>query len=412
MLAVFCWSVSNAPPILAEDWPQFRGPTGQGISTAKNLPVRWNSKSNVVWKTPLPGKGWSSPVVADGRVYLTTALQVQGTEAPISLRVQCVDAANGKLVWESEVFRPGPEETRAMHQKNSLASATPILSEDRLYVHFGHMGTAALDLSGKVVWRQTSLKYSPVHGNGGSPALIGDLLVFTCDGANDPFVVALDAPSGGVRWRTPRNTPSSRMFSFSTPLEIEVDGARQIVSAGSGLVGSYDNETGREIWRVLYGEGYSVVPRPVYAAGLLFICSGYDGPTLLAINPAGARGDITKSGVAWIFRKGVPLTPSPLAVGNELYWVSDNGIAKCLDARTGKVHWDERLDGEFSASPLYAEGRVYFQSEGGVGIVVKAGQTFELLSRNDLEERTLASYGVAEQSFIIRSESHLWRIGR
>jgi len=394
-----------------EAWPQFRGPTGQGISSARNLPVKWSAKSNVVWKTPLPGKGWSSPVLRDGRLYLTSA--VDGKEGrPVSLRVQCVNAANGILVWETEVFRPSSEETRELHQKNSLASATPIVSGNQLFVHFGHMGTAALDLTGKVVWRQASLKYSPVHGSGGSPTLVGSLLVFSCDGATEPFIVALDAASGAVRWRTPRNTPAKKNFSFSTPLEIEVHGARQIISAGSGLVGAYDPESGQEIWRVLYGEGYSVVPRPVYAAGLLFVCSGYEGPVLLAINPDGARGNVTESHVAWRFRKGVPHTSSLLAVGDELYFVSDNGIAKCLDARTGKVHWDERLGGDFSASPIYAAGRVYFQSEAGVGIVVRAGKTFELLSRNDLEERTLASYAVIDHALFIRSEFHLWRVGQ
>jgi len=407
------WVVFNADLVLAEEWPQFRGPTGQGISSATNMPVEWNSKRNVVWKIPLPGQGWSSPVVAGERVYLTAAVEMQDQQgAVVSLIVQCIDAANGRLLWQTEVFRPGQDQTRVMHQKNSLASPTPIVGADRLFVHFGHMGTAALDLNGKVLWRQTSLKYSPVHGNGGSPMLVGDLLVFNCDGANDPFVVALDAASGTVRWKTPRNTPSFKTFSFSTPIEIDVNGDRQIVSAGSGFVGSYNKETGREIWRVRYGEGYSIVPRPIYAAGLLFVCSGYDGPVLLAINPVGATGDVTGSKVVWTLQRGIPLTPSLLAVGQEIYLISDRGIAKCLDAKTGKIHWDQRLGGEFSASPLYADGRVYFQSEEGVGIVLKAGTTFELLARNDLEEPTLASYAVADQAFIIRSKSHLWRIGK
>jgi outer membrane protein assembly factor BamB len=177
-----------------------------------------------------------------------------------------------------------------MHSKNSPASATPVVTADRLYVHFGHMGTAALDLSGKVLWRQTSVTYPPVHGNGGSPVLVGGLLVFNCDGAKDPFVAALDAGSGEVRWKTPRDTPAKSKFSFSTPLVIEVEGRAQLVSAASGFVGGYDPADGRELWRVRYGEGYSVVPRPVYSHGLLFVSSGFDSPVLYAIRPAGRRG--------------------------------------------------------------------------------------------------------------------------
>ncbi|MSO21693.1 MAG: serine/threonine protein kinase [Acidobacteria bacterium] len=395
----------------AESWPQFRGPTGQGISSATHLPVTWNTKTNVVWKAPLPGKGWSSPVLSGKHLYLTAA--VDGRErSSVTLRALCVNAKDGKILWDTEVFTPDPSGPKATHGKNSLASSTPIVRGNRLFVHFGHMGTAALDLSGKVQWRQTGLKYSPVHGNGGSPVLVGGLLVFSCDGAKDPFVVALDAGTGEVRWRTPRNTPVKDKFSFSTPLEIKADSMRQIISAGSGLVGAYDPADGKEIWRVRYGEGHSVVPRPVYAHGLLFVSTGYYGPVLLAIKPAGAHGDVTESGVVWRFAKAVSNTPSMLVVGDEIYFVSDKGIATCLDARTGMVHWSERLEGEFSASPVYAEGRIYLQSEAGVGWVVRADRTFELLSKNDLEERTLASYAVAKNALFIRSEYHLWRVGK
>jgi outer membrane protein assembly factor BamB len=274
------------------------------------------------------------------------------------------------------------------------------------------MGTAALDLSGKVLWRQTGVKYPPLHGNGGSPVLAGDTLVFSCDGIKDPFVIALDAKNGQVRWKTPRNTPAKSQFSFSTPLEIEIDGKPQIVSPGSGFVAAYDPADGREIWKVRYGEGYSLVPRPVFAHGLLFVSTGFDQANLLAIKPSGAQGDVTESNVLWSYRKGVPTTPSPLVLGNEIYFVSDGGIATCLDAQSGKVHWSERLEGGFSASPVSAEGRVYFQNETGTGFVVKAGPVFQLLSRNSLGERTLASYAVIDNGLFIRSESHLWRIGQ
>ena len=395
----------------ARDWPQFRGPDGQGHSEAANVPVRWGPAENVAWSVPVAGRGWSSPVVAGGRVYLTTAVDAGGGKDELSLRALCLDAADGRRLWDVEVLRAGAGKAGAMHQKNSPASSTPLVSGDTLFVHFGHMGTAALDLSGNVRWRQTGITYPPVHGNGSSPALAGDLLVFTCDGASDPFLAALDARTGAPRWKAPRNSPARSKFSFATPLVIDVDGKRQIVSPASGFVGGYDPADGREIWRVRYGEGYSVVPRPVYAHGLLYVSSGFDTATLYAIRPSGARGDVTDSHVAWRIRKGAPLTPSPLVVGDEVYFVSDTGIATCADAKTGTVHWSERLDGNFSASPVYADGKVYFQNEAGAGFVVKAGKAYQLLAENDLGERSLASYAVADGALFIRTERRLWRIG-
>jgi outer membrane protein assembly factor BamB len=277
------------------------------------------------------------------------------------------------------------------------------------------MGTAALDLAGKVLWRQTSLKYPPVHGNGGSPALVGEpgkqLLVFNCDGGKDPFMAALDAQTGDVRWKTPRSVKSKAPFSFSTPLAIEEGGRTQIVSPASGFVGGYDPADGRELWRVLYGQGYSVVPRPAFAHGLLYVSSGFDSAVLYAIRPQAAKGDVSKSHVAWTIRKGAPNTPSPLVAGDELYMISDGGIVTCADARSGKVHWTERLPGgKFSASPVFADGRVYFQNEEGDGFVLKAGKKYELLAENELGERSLASYAVADGALFIRTEKHLWKI--
>ena len=395
----------------AGDWPEFRGPDGQGHSDATHVPLRWGPEQNVAWKAPVAGRGWSSPVVAGGRVYLTTAVEGAGGKGELSLRALCLDAADGKTLWDVEVLRADAAKTGAIHQKNSPASSTPLVSGDTLFVHFGHMGTAALNLSGNVRWRQTGVVYPPVHGNGSSPALAGDLLLLTCDGASDPFLAALDARAGTVRWKTPRNTPARSKFSFATPLIIELDGKRQVVSPTSGFVGGYDPATGREIWRVRYGEGYSVVPRPVYAHGLLYVSSGFETAALYAIRPSGARGDVTDSHVAWRIKKGAPLTPSPLVVGDELYFVSDTGVATCADARTGDVHWTQRLDGNFSASPVYADGKVYFQNEAGAGFVVKAGKAYELLAENDLGERSLASYAVADGALFIRTERHLWRIG-
>ena len=409
LIAALALTLSTAHAAEA-DWPQFRGPTGQGISEATNVPVEWSDTKNVAWKVEIPGKGWSSPVLSKGRLYLTTA--VGDSTSGITLHALCLDASDGRTLWDTEVFRPEPEATAAMHRKNSLASGTPIVTADRLYVHFGHMGTAALDLAGKVVWKQTELGYPPVHGNGGSPALVDGSLVFSCDGAKDPFVAALDAATGKIRWKTPRNTTAQKPFSFSTPLPIIVGGATQIILPGSGFVGSYDPRDGHELWRVNYGEGYSVIPRPVFAHGLIFVSSSFNKPVLLAVRPEGAKGDATESNVAWTQAKAVPHSASMLVLGNELYFVSDAGIASCADALTGEIHWSERLGGSFSASPIAAEGRVYFQNESGIGYVLKAGKTFELLSKNEIGEPTLASYAVADGTIFLRSEKYLRKITR
>lgn len=408
LLGLLSYSI-NLSASVAEDWPEFRGLTGQGIAVATNVPMHWNARSNVVWKTAISGEGWSSPVLVNGKIYLTAAVT---DSTNTSLRALCVNAKDGVIQWNVEVFQPDPEAAQVMHKKNSLASPTVIVRDGKIYVHFGHLGTAALDLSGKILWRQAELKYSPMHGNGGSPALVGDALVFSCDGETDPFLVALDAKTGAVRWKTSRDSTASRKFSFSTPLAIEVDGATQIISPTSGFVAGYDPKDGREIWRVRYPEGFSIVARPVFAHGLLFISSSYMKPVLYAIKPAGAKGDATETHLVWKHDKGVPNTSSPIVVGDEIYFVSDSGIATCLNARTGALYWSERLGGGFSASPICVEGRLYFQNEEGVGTVLKAGKTFEVLAKNDLGERTLASPAVTDGAIFLRSKSQLWRLGK
>jgi outer membrane protein assembly factor BamB len=248
-----------------------------------------------------------------------------------------------------------------------------------------------------------------VHGNGSSPILVDDALIFNCDGASEPFVVALDKNTGTVLWKTKRETSAKKKFSFSTPLSVNFDGRTEVITPGSGAVCSLDPKTGREIWRVRYGEGYSVIPRPVYGQGLIFVVSGFDRPAVLAIRPGG-KGDVTETHVAWTLTKGAPNTPSLLLVGEELYMVSDGGIASCVDARTGRVHWQERLGGNYSASPIQADGRIYFQNEEGTAVVIRAGKEFVRLATNSLGERTLASYAVTDGALFVRTDQHLYRV--
>jgi outer membrane protein assembly factor BamB len=390
----------------AVDWPQFRGPRGQGISNARNVPVNWSSSSNILWRAEIPGRGWSSPVLRRGRLYVTTSVSPAENGNP-SLRALCLDAGSGKSLWDTEVFvHTG---STYIHNKNSHASPTPVLEDDRLYVHFGHQGTACLGLDGKVLWRNTTLKYSPVHGSGGSPILVDDALIFSCDGASDPFVVALNKKTGQVLWKTARTFAAKKKFSFSTPLLINANGRSQVVSPSSGAVYAYDPKDGRELWRVRYAEGYSVVPRPVFGHGLLFISTAFDSPEAMAIRPDG-QGDVTDTHVVWKLAKGAPKTPSMLLVGDELYFVSDGGIATCVDAKTGRVHWAERVGGNYSASPLLADGRIYLQNEEGIGVVLAPGKTFHQLAQNSLGERTLASYAVTDGALFIRTDAHLYRV--
>ena len=392
----------------AAQWPEFRGPDAQGHAADQGLPLDWSESRNVVWKTAVPGAGWSSPVISSGRVWLTSAIEsADARQRGVSLRALAFDVGTGRQVVDVEVFRV--ERPRSINQKNSHASPTPVLDGDRVYVHFGADGTAALSASGEVLWK-TRLPYESQHGAGGSPALYRDLLIINCDGnggPDDAFVVALDVKTGKVRWKTSRRQPADQ--AYTTPLVIRVGDRDQVISVGAYRAAAYDPLSGREIWRVSYGQGFSNVPRPVFAHGLVYIATGFQQPTLIAVRPDGS-GDVTNSHIAWTLRRAVPYTPSPLIVGNELFIVNDAGIASCLDARTGSVHWQQRLGGNYSASPLYADGRIYFASEEGKTTVIAPGTTFRLLATSQLDGAILASFAVAHRSLFIRAGGQLYRV--
>jgi outer membrane protein assembly factor BamB len=384
----------------SQDWPAFRGPDGQGHSTAIGVPTEWSETRNVAWKTPLPGLGWSSPVVAGGKIWLTTAVEQRG----VSLRLLAFDVATGKEAVNVEVFKIAA--SRDINPKNSWASPTPIIDGDRVYVHFGADGTAAVSTAGAVLWKQR-FDYQSQHGAGGSPIVHGDLLILSCDGSDAAFVVALDKQTGKVKWKTDRRFPADQ--AYTTPLVIRVGDRDQLISVGAFRAVSYDPLNGKEVWRVSYADGFSNVPRPVFAHGLVYIATGFQQPSLLAVRPDGT-GDVTKTHVVWKLNRGAPLTPSPIVVGDELYVVTDGGIASCLDARSGAVIWQQRLGGTYSASPVFAGGSIYFPAEQGVTTVIAPGKEFRRLAANQLDGGLLASMAVSNGSFFLRTDSHLYRI--
>ena len=390
----------------AQDWAVFRGPDGDGVSSYRNLPVLWAADKNVAWSVAV-ADGWSSPVVAEGQVFLTSAV-VQDADAEKSaydLVVASYDLDYGKLAWQTKVFVQ-PETAPRIHQKNSHASPTPIIHEERLYIHFGHQGTACLTLDGKIVWKTVSVEYKPVHGNGGTPIIVNDTLVFSVDGAATTKVVALGLEDGNPRWTFDRESNAPRKFSFSTPALIEVDGSQQIVSPGSDVVHGLDAKTGEMIWKVTY-DGYSVIPKPVLHNGLLYVCTSYNTPWIYCIDPSG-KGDVTETHVKWSHQKQVPHTPSIIVRDELIYMVSDRGIGSCLEAKTGEVVWQERIGGNYSASPVYANGLIYLQSEQGDATVIEASRDFKVVSKNTFGERTLASYGVANGTLLIRTSEKLY----
>ena len=406
--ACACVLALSTVPAVAQDWPQFRGPTGQGHASQTGLPLEWSEATNIVWKVPVPGAGWSSPVVGAGRVWVTAAVDnptERDRRGEVSLRVLAYDLTTGGLLVDVEVFRTNG--SGALNPKNSWASPTPILDGDRVYVHFGAEGTAALTIDGAVLWT-TRLRYASQHGSGGSPVLYQDLLIVNCDGnSEEAYVVALDAATGKPRWKKNRRNPADQ--AYSTPLVIRVGDHDQLVSVGAYRATAYDPLTGDEIWRVSYGDGFSNVPRPLYGHGLVYIATGFQAPSLIAVRADG-RGDVTKTHVSWTLTRGAPYTPSPVLVGDNLYVVSDTGVLTLVDAVSGAVVWQRRLGGNYSSSPVATEGRVYFQSEEGVTTVIAAQRDFRPLSVNRLDGAMLASMAVAGRAIIMRTDSHLYRI--
>jgi outer membrane protein assembly factor BamB len=408
---LFCYLVASPIAVAdAENWNQFRGPHRNGHTSAVGLPVEWSNERNVAWKVSDVGEGWSSPVVWENRIYLTAARPLPGGEASErNLVVLCLDANDGSKLWEQVLFVQTKDSAQRIHNKNSHASPTPIVDGAHLWAHFGAQGTACVTLDGEVVWKRDDISYQMQHGNGGSPVVVDDILFFSCDGSQRAFVIALDRRTGETRWekeRPPVTNP--RKFSFNTPAVIELDGQTQILSQGSDIMTAFDPKSGDELWWFRY-DGYSVIPQAVFAHGLVFVCTSYNNSKLHAVDPGG-RGDLTDTAEVWNHPRNIPHTPSLIVVGDEVYAVSDRGIATCFDAKTGEVHWSERIEGNYSASPIASEGKIYFLAEDGTATVIEAGTKLNVLAKNRLGERTLASFAVIENNLLIRTAEHLYRI--
>lgn len=402
--------------VLLAQWTQFRGPDGTGVVGARGLPVQWSETTHVRWKTSIHGRAWSSPVVLGSTIWLTTA-----TEDGRQLFVVAVDSETGRVVRDLKLFDVASPQYA--HPFNTYASPTPVAEPGRVCVTFGSPGTACLEAeTGRVLWTRRDLACNHYRGAGSSPILFGDLLIMHFDGSDQQYVVALDKRTGVTRWKTSRSidfkdlrpdgTPEAEgdlRKAFATPHIVQVNGRSVLVSSGAKAHYGYEPSTGKELWRVEDRQAHSAATRPVAGFGLVYVPTGFPKGDLIAIRPDG-RGDVTGSHVAWRLARGVPNKPSLLLLDDLIYMVSDAGIASCVEARTGQVVWTSRIGGTYSASPIAADGHIYFFSEDGMTTVVETGRTFKQLAQSQLGDGFLASPAVAGKALILRSRTHLYRI--
>jgi len=413
------WPAGEAPP----EWPEFRGPWGNGLvelpgtAEPRDLPLTWSETENVTWKTPIPEKGWSTPVILGGQVWLTTA-----TPEGNDFYAICVDAETGEIRFNEKLFHTDNPDPLG-NDVNSYASPSPVIEPGRVYVHFGSYGTACLDTATfKVIWERKDLPCCHYRGPGSSPILFENLLILTFDGADLQYLAALDKQTGQTVWKTNRSTVWKDLDdqglpkregdfrkAFSTPLVIDADGQPQLISLGSSAAFSYDPRTGREIWTAPM-PGFTPAVRPVFGNGLVYITNGRGDTQLWAMRPDG-QGDVTDTYIAWKIKgRAVPIEPSPLLLEDLLYIVSNDGLVTCLGAATGTELYNGRIGGNYMASPIYANGRLYFFSTQGKSSVLKHGRTFEVLVANKLDTGLMASPAVAGNALFLRTKTHLYRI--
>lgn len=435
LLALVAAPASLSPA--GESWPQFRGPDGQGRADEASLPMRWSETDgeSIVWKTPLPGRGWSSPVVENGRIWVTTAEEREATPeeaaralekvahigaakqmgavGSVSLSAIELDFATGRVLQTVPLF--DVESPPPIHGLNSYASPTPVLANGRVVCHFGNMGTACVDAStGDVLWKRV-LPIDHIVGPGSSPIVYRDLVILTCDGADKQFIAALDLTKGEIAWQVDRPpiriTDGDMRKAYCTPLLVEdAAGQTQMIIPGSQWFVAYQPETGKEVWRLDHGSGFSNTVRAVFDGRTAYLNTGFGKAQLWAVRVDGS-GDVGESHVGWKHTQQMPTMSSPVVADGRIFTVSDGGVASCLNAATGDVVWRERIGGQFSASALIGAGRVYFCSQEGRTTVVAASDKFEVLAQNDLEGKLMASPAAVDGDLLLRTDTHLYRIG-
>lgn len=434
LLTVACIVLTAGQLPAVDSWPQFRGPTGDGIVADQSPPTAFSEDQNLAWKTELPGRAWSSPVIADGVVWMTTAIeriptaderiellrQTNNSEnkfkqlaiaKAIELKVIAVDFASGKRLNDIDLVTI--ENPDAIHSLNSYASPTPVIDGDRLYCHFGTFGTFAINRNnGEIVWQRT-LPLQHAVGPGSSPVIHGERLILIQDGLDRQYVTALDKQNGETLWETdrpPMDAPSGdQKKAYCTPIvATDSSGREQLLCMGSQWMVSYNAESGEEFWRLLHGKGFSVVPRPVVFNDVVFFSTGFGKPQLWAAKING-EGDVTDTHVLWTVKKGIPAKPSPLLHDGLIYVVDDNGVASCFDINDGNEVWKKRLGGKFSASPIFAGGHLYFGNHEGEVFVMSPGADASIVATNKVDGQVMASPAVIENALVLRTDRALYR---
>lgn len=415
--------ISGLPPARA-DWPDFRGPRGDGHVSAPGdnkligLPLAWSETNNIRWKTEIHDHGVASPVVMNGQVWLTTATKAGNDYFAIG-----VDQDSGKILFDEKIFHTdNPESLGNGASMNTYATPSPVIEPGRVYVHYGSAGTACLDTkTGKVIWKRNDLPCRHYRGASASPVLFENLLILTFDGADLQYTAALDKLTGATVWKTNRSVvwndegvpgqmarDGDLRKSHGTPLIANVSGKPQLISVGAKAAYGYDPRTGSELWRVEYND-WSSAPRPLYENGLAFIVTGLRTKEMWAVKADG-RGNITDTHVAWKLSTHIGKYASPLLVDGLIYTPADESFVTCLEAATGQVVWTERIGGKYAASPIYADGRLYFFSQDGTTTVLKPGRTFEALATNKLDAGFMASPAADDKAFYLRTKTHLYRV--
>ena len=393
-----------------EQWSQFRGHYGNGIIKSTSAPINWSENTNIDWKTPIHDRGWSSPVIWNDQIWMTTA-----TKDGNKMYAICVNKLSGKIEHDIHVF--DVKSPQAITNENTYASPTPVIEEGRVYVHFGTYGTACISTKdGQILWKRRDLNCDHEIGAGpaSSPFIYNNFLIFNVDGRDVQYVIALNKETGETAWKTNRSVDFSdvqvnQRKAYGTPFIIPRGNTNQMVSIGAKGVYSYDPENGKELWKAEH-RGWSIAPRPVYGEGLVFTMIDRDRPEMWAINPNGS-GDITETHIQWKETKRMPPRASPIIIKGLLFVVDRNGYISCIEAKTGKSIWQKRMKGRFSASPILANNLIYFFNEDTVCTIIKPTRELEIVAENKLSgDKLMATPAFDENSIYIRTEKKLTRI--